>query len=143
LNLLSAMWHENLVPLIGYCSESDQQILVYPFMSNGSLQDRLYGCTGCRCSSNYGCWGMEGEIPVQLLCFVDILSPNETEREHLTRMPTRSFSEISQAVLKCHEMGVKQVLVKLAAAASLCVQVKGAIPSMPERKTVLDALQSL
>ncbi|KAF9601891.1 hypothetical protein IFM89_023955 [Coptis chinensis] len=30
-----------------------------------------------------------------------------------------------------------------AAAASLCVQVKGAIPSMPKRKTVLDALQSL
>ncbi|PIA55232.1 hypothetical protein AQUCO_00800157v1, partial [Aquilegia coerulea] len=43
LNLLSAMCHENLVPLIGYCCESDQQILVYPFMSNGSLQDRLYG----------------------------------------------------------------------------------------------------
>jgi len=43
LGLLSAVWHENLVPLIGYCSEKDQQILVYPFMSNGSLQDRLYG----------------------------------------------------------------------------------------------------
>ncbi|CAI0430876.1 unnamed protein product [Linum tenue] len=43
LNLFSAIRHENLVPLIGYCSESDQQILVYPFMSNGSLQDRLYG----------------------------------------------------------------------------------------------------
>jgi hypothetical protein len=37
------VWHENLVPLIGYCCEKDQQILVYPFMSNGSLQDRLYG----------------------------------------------------------------------------------------------------
>ncbi|KAJ8769391.1 hypothetical protein K2173_002595 [Erythroxylum novogranatense] len=43
LNLLSAFRHENLVPLLGYCSENDQQILVYPFMSNGSLQDRLYG----------------------------------------------------------------------------------------------------
>ena len=31
------------MPLLGYCSENDQQILVYPFMSNGSLQDRLYG----------------------------------------------------------------------------------------------------
>ena len=29
-----------------------------------------------------------------------------------------------------------------AAAASLCVQVKGAIPSMPDRKSVLDLLQS-
>ncbi|KAK9990911.1 hypothetical protein SO802_025896 [Lithocarpus litseifolius] len=44
LNLLSEIRHENLVPLLGYCSEKDQQILVYPFMSNGSLQDRLYAC---------------------------------------------------------------------------------------------------
>lgn len=43
VNLLSTIMHENLVPLLGYCSENDQQILVYPFMSNGSLQDRLYG----------------------------------------------------------------------------------------------------
>lgn len=43
LNFLSAIRHENLVPLLGYCCEHDQQILVYPFMSNGSLQDRLYG----------------------------------------------------------------------------------------------------
>ncbi|XP_030528228.1 nodulation receptor kinase-like [Rhodamnia argentea] len=43
LNLLSAIRHENLVPLLGFCCESDQQMLVYPFMSNGSLQDRLYG----------------------------------------------------------------------------------------------------
>ncbi|KAK4346730.1 hypothetical protein RND71_033069 [Anisodus tanguticus] len=43
LNLLSAITHENLVPLLGYCCENEQQILVYPFMSNGSLQDRLYG----------------------------------------------------------------------------------------------------
>ncbi|GMI68735.1 Salt Induced Malectin-like domain-containing Protein1 [Hibiscus trionum] len=43
LNFLSAIRHENLVPLLGYCCENDQQILVYPFMSNGSLQDRLYG----------------------------------------------------------------------------------------------------
>ncbi|KAK9904354.1 hypothetical protein M0R45_000790 [Rubus argutus] len=43
LNLLSTIRHENLVPLLGYCNEKDQEILVYPFMSNGSLQDRLYG----------------------------------------------------------------------------------------------------
>ncbi|MQL73865.1 hypothetical protein Taro_006191 [Colocasia esculenta] len=43
VNFLSAIHHDNLVPLIGYCRENDQQILVYPFMSNGSLQDRLYG----------------------------------------------------------------------------------------------------
>ncbi|KAK9269258.1 hypothetical protein L1049_001028 [Liquidambar formosana] len=143
--------------------------------------------------------GMDAPIPSELLKFVDILSPNETELARLTRMPTESFEQISQAAAKCHEMGVKQVLVKLgakgstlfvkgeepikqsiipasrvldttgagdtftaafavalvegkskkeclrfaAAAASLCIQVKGAIPSMPERKSVLDLLQSL
>lgn len=48
LKFLSAIRHENLVPLIGSCCENDQQILVYPFMSNGSLQDRLYGAAAKR-----------------------------------------------------------------------------------------------
>ncbi|CAA2986487.1 nodulation receptor kinase-like [Olea europaea subsp. europaea] len=48
LSLLSAIRHENLVPLLGYCCENEQQILVYPFMSNGSLQDRLYGAAAKR-----------------------------------------------------------------------------------------------
>ncbi|KAL5151432.1 Ribokinase [Glycine soja] len=140
--------------------------------------------------------GMDGPLPPQLINFVDILSPNETELARLTGMPTESFEEIQQAALKCHEMGAKQVLVKLghkgsalfvegektiqqpailaktvvdttgagdtftaafavalvegkskkeclrfaAAAACLCVQVKGASPSMPDRKSVLDLL---
>ncbi|KAH7512750.1 hypothetical protein FEM48_Zijuj12G0123500 [Ziziphus jujuba var. spinosa] len=143
--------------------------------------------------------GVDAPIPQELLNFVDILSPNESELARLTGMPTESFEQISQAVAKCHEMGVKQILVKLgakgsalfvegeepikqpiisvekvldttgagdtftasfavalvegksrkeclrfaAAAASLCVQVKGAIPSMPDRKSVLNVLQSL
>ncbi|KAF7836599.1 ribokinase isoform X1 [Senna tora] len=143
--------------------------------------------------------GVDAPIPQELLNFVDILSPNETELGRLTGLPVDSFDEITEAALKCHKMGVKQVLVKLgtkgsalfvegeepmkqpavlvetvldttgagdtftaafavalvegksrkdclqfaAAAASLCVQVKGAIPSMPDRKAVLDLLQSL
>uniref|UniRef100_A0A1D1Z2G5 Ribokinase n=1 Tax=Anthurium amnicola TaxID=1678845 RepID=A0A1D1Z2G5_9ARAE len=143
--------------------------------------------------------GMEGPIPVDLLNLVDIFSPNETELARLTGLPTETFGQLSEAVEKCHEMGVKQVLVKLgakgsalfiegeepieqpiikasrvldttgagdtftaayavalvegktmreclrfaAAAASLCVQVKGAIPSMPERSAVLKLLQSV
>ncbi|PKA48741.1 Putative fructokinase-5 [Apostasia shenzhenica] len=143
--------------------------------------------------------GVEDPIPTELIETVDILSPNETELGRLTRMPTDTFEQINQASKKCHEMGAKQVLVKLgskgsalfingeepirqpiipaskvvdttgagdtftaafavalvegmtrkdclefaAAAASLCVQVKGAMPSMPERKGVLELLQSL
>lgn len=143
--------------------------------------------------------GMDAPLPQDLLKFVDILSPNESELSRLTGMPTESFEQISHAVTRCYEMGVKQVLVKLgakgsalfvegeepikqpivsapkvldttgagdtftaafavalvegkskkdclrfaAAAASLCVQVKGAIPSMPDRESVLDLLKSL
>ncbi|KMS98146.1 hypothetical protein BVRB_4g095330 [Beta vulgaris subsp. vulgaris] len=142
--------------------------------------------------------GMDAPLPRELLKFVDILSPNESELSRLTGMRTETFEQISQAVSKCYEMGVKQVLVKLgdkgsalfvegeepfkqaiisapkvldttgagdtftaafavalveskskqeclkfaAAAASLCVQVKGAIPSMPNRESVLNLLQS-
>eukprot|EP00257_Ricinus_communis_P021561 XP_015581084.1 uncharacterized protein LOC8287678 isoform X1 [Ricinus communis] len=143
--------------------------------------------------------GMDAPIPSELLKFVDIFSPNETELARITGMPTENVEQIGQAVKKCHEMGVRQVLVKLgaqgsalfeegkkpiiqpiisaervldttgagdtftaafavalvegntkeecmrfaAAAASLCVQVKGAIPSMPDRTSVLDLLQAV
>lgn len=142
--------------------------------------------------------GVETPVPKELLNFVDFFSPNETELARMTGMPTGTFEQISLAVIKCYEMGVKQVLVKLgakgsalfvegeepirqpiipaakvldttgagdtftaafavamvegkpkkeclrfaAAAATLCVQVKGAIPSMPGRSAVMELLQS-
>lgn len=143
--------------------------------------------------------GMDAPLPPELLSFVDILSPNESELSRLTGMPTETFEQINKAIGKCYEMGVKQVLLKLgdkgsalfeegkepikqpiisapkvldttgagdtftaafavafvegkskkdclkfaAAAASLCVQVKGAIPSMPDRQSVLKLLQTV
>lgn len=143
--------------------------------------------------------GVDAPVPRELLSFVDIFSPNESELARLTGIKTDSFEQISQAVAKCHQMGVNQILVKLgdkgsalfiegeepikqpiisaskvidttgagdtftaafavalvegmtnkeclkfaAAAASLCVQVMGAIPSMPDRSSVLNLLQSV
>ncbi|CAN1140614.1 RBSK [Linum perenne] len=143
--------------------------------------------------------GVDTPIPAELLNAVDIFSPNETELSRITGMSTESFEQIGEAVEKCHEMGVKQVLMKLgskgsalfvegekpmkqpiipaarvvdttgagdtftasfavalvegnskeeclryaAAAASLCVQVKGAIPSMPDRASVAHLLQGV
>ncbi|KAL8557414.1 hypothetical protein ACS0TY_004732 [Phlomoides rotata] len=40
---LSSIQHRNLVTLIGYCQESDQQILVYEHIPNGSVSLHLYG----------------------------------------------------------------------------------------------------
>ncbi|KAK9757167.1 hypothetical protein RND81_01G144900 [Saponaria officinalis] len=39
--MLSLLHHPNLVNLIGYCADGDQRLLVYEFMSLGSLEDHL------------------------------------------------------------------------------------------------------
>ncbi|XP_024022859.1 probable LRR receptor-like serine/threonine-protein kinase At1g06840 isoform X1 [Morus notabilis] len=41
IELLSRVHHRNLVSLIGYCDEEEEQMLVYEFMPNGTLRDWL------------------------------------------------------------------------------------------------------
>ncbi|KAK4481251.1 hypothetical protein RD792_012134, partial [Penstemon davidsonii] len=41
IEMLSRLHHRNLVALVGYCDEKDEQMLVYEFMPNGSLHDLL------------------------------------------------------------------------------------------------------
>ncbi|KAL9297338.1 hypothetical protein ACSQ67_023234 [Phaseolus vulgaris] len=41
--LLGRLHHRNLVNLLGYCVDKGQLMLVYEFMSNGSLENLLYG----------------------------------------------------------------------------------------------------
>ncbi|XP_038989699.1 probable LRR receptor-like serine/threonine-protein kinase At1g67720 isoform X1 [Phoenix dactylifera] len=40
--LLSRIHHKNLVPLIGFCEEGCQRILVYEYMHNGTLRDHIH-----------------------------------------------------------------------------------------------------
>ncbi|XP_006654521.1 probable serine/threonine-protein kinase PBL25 [Oryza brachyantha] len=39
---LSRLHHENLVDIIGYCADGDQRLLVYEFMSAGTLEEHLF-----------------------------------------------------------------------------------------------------
>ncbi|KAL5546249.1 hypothetical protein UlMin_005936 [Ulmus minor] len=44
--MLSLLHHPNLVNLLGYCADGDQRLLVYEYMSLGSLEDHLYESPG-------------------------------------------------------------------------------------------------
>ncbi|KAK2412705.1 protein NSP-INTERACTING KINASE [Trifolium repens] len=43
LEMISLAVHRNLLRLIGYCATANEKLLVYPYMSNGSVASRLRG----------------------------------------------------------------------------------------------------
>ncbi|XP_021728897.1 G-type lectin S-receptor-like serine/threonine-protein kinase RLK1 [Chenopodium quinoa] len=43
VNVIGQTHHKNLVGFIGFCKEDDQRLLVYEYMSNGTVADYLFG----------------------------------------------------------------------------------------------------
>ncbi|WOH15006.1 hypothetical protein DCAR_0934536 [Daucus carota subsp. sativus] len=48
IELLSRIHHKNVVSLVGFCYEQGEQILIYEFISNGTLKRNLSGESGIR-----------------------------------------------------------------------------------------------
>ena len=63
LALLSRLHHKHLVGLIGFCEEKDERLLVYEYMSNGSLHDHLHNKNNIdRSGSIWNSWKMRIKI---------------------------------------------------------------------------------
>jgi serine/threonine protein kinase len=43
VEVISLVVHRNLLNLIGFCSEDNERILVYPYMLNGTVSSKLQG----------------------------------------------------------------------------------------------------
>ncbi|QCD77999.1 Protein kinase [Vigna unguiculata] len=52
LAMLSRLHHKHLVRLIGFCEENEERLLVYEYMSNGSLYDHLHDKSNTEKSSS-------------------------------------------------------------------------------------------
>lgn len=42
VDYLGQLHHQNLVKLIGYCTDGDHRLLVYEYMPKGSLENHLF-----------------------------------------------------------------------------------------------------
>ena len=47
VEMIGLALHRNLLRLYGFCMTSDERLLVYPYMPNGSVADRLRGLFHC------------------------------------------------------------------------------------------------
>lgn len=68
--LLSRVHHKNLVNLVGFCVEQDEQILVYEYIPNGTLRESLNSMCRCHPSKN-----------IQLILSVNLFSNINTGRD--------------------------------------------------------------
>jgi ribokinase len=71
--------------------------------------------------------GRDTPFPKEILPYLDVLSPNETELSRITGMPTETTEQVVAAANTLIEVGVNRVLVKLGSRGSMMVNHDGTI----------------
>lgn len=70
LEMISLAVHRNLLRIIGYCATPNERLLVYPYMSNGSVASRLRGTADFKYFLLFGNFLIVGMISELLFCFI-------------------------------------------------------------------------
>ncbi|XP_047963122.1 receptor-like protein kinase FERONIA [Salvia hispanica] len=66
--MLSKLRHVNLVSLIGYCNDGQERILVYQYISQGTLADQLYKANGIGRSNLPLSWELRLKVSIGAAC---------------------------------------------------------------------------
>ena len=77
-------------------------------------------------------------IPDEVLCGLDFFTPNETELEKLSGMPTETIDEVIAAAQSMLAKGVKNVLVTIGARGALLCNADGAVVCPTFKTTPVD-----
>ena len=52
VEIIATSAHKNIISLLGFCLEDNNLVLVYDFLSRGSMEENLHGKELCLCLNN-------------------------------------------------------------------------------------------
>ncbi|PIN11079.1 Serine/threonine protein kinase [Handroanthus impetiginosus] len=64
IKMLSTVRHEHLVSLIGYCNDGQERVLIYQYMTRGTLADHLYKINRLRKSNSPLPWELRLKVSI-------------------------------------------------------------------------------